>query len=52
MIPPKLIKISSKVLSKPLAIAIIIVLIKEYFRIMLKLREFLPWIKTPMINTP
>ena len=31
---------------------LIIVLTKEYFQIMLKLLAFLPWINTPMINTP
>ena len=45
MIPPKLIKLSAKVLSKPLVITI-----NNSFQIMRKLHAFTCWINTPMIN--
>ena len=50
-IPPKLIKLSAKVFSKPLAIAVNNIF-NECFQRILKLHAFLPWINTPMINTP
>ena len=43
-ISPKLVKLSEKVLSQPLAITINNIFNKEYFQIMLKLHAFLPWI--------
>ena len=45
MIPPKLIKLSAKVLSKPLVIAI-----NNSFQIMRKLHASTSWINTPMMN--
>ena len=45
MIPPKPIKLSAKVLSKPLVIAI-----NNSFQIMRKLHAFTSWINTPMMN--
>ena len=45
MIPSKLIKLSAKVLSKPLVIAI-----NNSFQIMQKLHAFTSWINTPMMN--